>query len=155
MNRLRQIGVFLMVLLVLAGTTGFNAWHHICACRPVVEVKVHSCCEPVEETPSCCDTEAPAPVRTTDACGTGCTNDHKGCRDVPVYFKASIVAVPLVQKVTLPELAQLAEIVIPFIPAVPGETADGGFTLAHNKPPPRAGKELVFYLHQLRIPFSA
>jgi hypothetical protein len=145
MNRIRQTGVILLVMLLLAGTAGFNVWHHICACRPVAEVRVHSCCEK----------ETPAPVQTADACGTGCSHNHKGCKDVPVWFKAPIVAIPLVQKVTLPELAQAMVTEIAFIPVLPAETNGVKFTLSHEKPPPRSGKDLVFYLNQLRIPFSA
>jgi hypothetical protein len=145
MNRLRQTGVVFLVVLVLAGTAGFNVWHHICACRPVVVEKVHSCCEK----------SVPEPVRTADACGTGCAHDHKGCRNVPVWFKAPIVAVPAVQKVSLPELVQAMVTELPFIPVLSAEPAGAGFTLSHEKPPPLSGKELVFFLHQLRIPYSA
>ncbi len=145
MNRIRQTGTVFLVLLMLAGTTGFNVWHHVCACRPVAEVKVHSCCE----------AEATRPVSGADACGTGCAHDHKGCKDVPVYFKATIIAVPAVHKVLLPELARVLVSELPFIPAAAGETDEPQFVISRDKPPPRAGKQLVYYLHQLRIPFSA
>jgi hypothetical protein len=153
MNKLRQTGVIFLVILVLVSTTGFTWWHHVCACKPVVE-KVASCCEPVAETHSCCASEAPKPVSQDDACGTGCKNDHHGCKDIPVYFKASIVAIPQVQKVTLPELAAASVFVLPYIPETPGETANDGLTFSHDKPPPLSGKALVYFLNQLRIPFS-
>jgi hypothetical protein len=145
MKRIRQTGLIFLVMLMLAGTTGFNIWHHVCACRPVTEAKTHSCCEG----------GAPAPATTDDACGTGCSHDHKGCKDIPVYFKASIIAVPAIQKTVLPELMQALVTELPFISGNEGEVLDYQFIISQDKPPPRAGKELVFYLHQLRIPFSA
>jgi len=154
MNRIRQTGVVFLVILVLVSTTGFTWWHHVCACKPVIE-KAASCCEPVAETRSCCAAETPEPLSHDDACGTGCTNDHNGCKDIPVYFKASIVAVPQVQKVTLPELALTTVFVLPYILETPGETVSGSVTFSHDKPPPLAGKALVFFLNQLRIPFLA
>jgi hypothetical protein len=155
MSGMRQAGVIFLVILVLVGTTGFTWWHHICACKPVVEVKVASCCEPVKETQSCCEKEALRPVKKEDACGTGCSHDHKGCKDVPLYFKASIVAVPQVSKAVIPELAAASELDLPYITESSGETATFSLAISHDKPPPLAGKALVFFLNQLRIPFSA
>ena len=155
MNRLRRTGVFFLVLIVLFSTTGFTIWDHICGCRPSPEVAVSSCCVPEEATASCCEDEVPQPAEAGEDCGTGCGHDHNGCKEVPLYFKASIIAVPSVQKVVLPELVQALVTELPFLPGTDGEALNPRFAVIQDKPPPRAGKELVFYLHQLRIPLSA
>lgn len=157
MNRLRQTGVILLVILVLVSTTGFTWWHHVCACEPVVET-VAVCSEPVQEDHSCCATEAPPPVQPVqhdDACGTGCTSDHRGCKDIPLYFKASIIAIPQVQKVTLPELSVTSVFILPYIQETPGEAISVRISPSYDRPPPLSGKALVCFLNQLRIPFSA
>lgn len=143
MNRLRQTGSIFLVIMVLFSTTGFTLWHHICACQPVKEVH------------SCCPGDMQEPVKTNDACGTGCAHDHKGCKDIPVYYKASIVAISLNVKVVPDDLSTALEIELPFISEHDNASVNNILPVYKERPPPRAGRDLVFYLHQIRIPFSA
>lgn len=146
MNRLRQTGLVFLVILVLISTTGFTIYDHICACKPVaVAVQQHSCCH----------REVPAPVALTDNCGTGCANNHKGCKDVPLFFRATIIAVPAAHKLLLPQVLPVLVTELPygeFTETLVEKTLD---IYRPESPPPRAGRILVNYLHQIKIPFVA
>ena len=156
MSRLRQAGVIFLVMMVFFSTTGFTVWHHICGCRNAEPVMQTNCCEPVQETASCCAHENEGTgVEDPSECNT-CGNEHgDGCKDIPVYFKASIVAVPLVQKIVLPELTREVVAEIPFLPDLTCKTNEPLVFSGHEKPPRKTGKQLVFFLSQLRIPLSA
>ena len=146
MNTLRKTGLTLRAALVLLSTTGFNVWHHICGCRfAPEELHPHACCQ----------ADVPLPVSKEDPCGDGFGECHAGCRNVPVYFKASIIAVPLAQKLSLLQADQVLVADVPFLPTFNAESDQHGFFCKPEKPPLIGGKHLILFLHQLRIPFSA
>lgn len=85
----------------------------------------------------------------------GGAHGHSACKEVPLYFKASIVAVPQVKKEFIPVLA--AECFIVMTPAQEESFNEGSLHgISDREPPPRlAGKSLVYFLHQPRIPFAS
>ena len=152
MKKVQQAGVILLVMLVILSTTGITIHDHICACNTAQAAPVHSCCTPVPSPASCCDDHNTA---TPGDNATGCTNHHKGCKDVPLYFKATIVALPLLKKggfeFSVPSLELFCQVLFAESPEFPVETV----VIPTVDPPPLSGRERVVFLHQLRIPFTA
>jgi hypothetical protein len=151
-NGLKKIVGIVLLLFVFLGTTGVTFYHHVCACNPMTATVMQhrSCCEPAKEVKSCCSSENhekhAVPVR-------GCANHHKGCKDVPSYFTASILGLPVIKDELLK--MNFCETDFHFILLISDQESEpkGISVFTAEDPPPITGKQLLFSLHQLKIPF--
>jgi hypothetical protein len=153
-GRLKTILSVILLLFVFLGTTGVTFYHHVCACRPVTSVvtKSHSCCDQPPQEHSCCSSarqEKPAEP------ATGCAHHHKGCKDVPVYFTASILGVPAVKEELLTKDLSPVDLPSPLFPEENMQDTGVDFVFTAEDPPPIPGKQILFSIHQLKIPFIA
>jgi hypothetical protein len=105
------------------------------------------------ETPSCCETVSIEPPPSPETDHKGCSHDHKGCKDIPLYFKASLLGLPVVQKepysIHLPEFDISLASVFRF-----QNIEDLQYVLVDRPDPPPliTGRSLVYSLHQPKIP---
>lgn len=143
MNTLRRTGLTLLAALVLLSTTGFNVWHHICGCEFASEsLHPHSCCEK----------ESAVPIDEGEPCNDGCGHDHSGCRNIPVYYKAPIVAVSQVSKTIVPDILPPLLCEIAPVQSETDQAPQDAAIVRFGHPPLMTGRDLVCFLHQLRIP---
>jgi hypothetical protein len=156
MKSLHRIGSFLVLAVFLLGTTGLSVFHHICSLSHEDTVMVYpgfvtdpglSCSsdDPVEA--ACC---CKADVRH-DCCGESFAA-LPCCKSIASFIRLEILTLR-VEKLYLPVLEAVA--------VVASETDDRlhaddllffrpGIFIMH--PPPRYGRMLVHYLHQVKIP---
>jgi hypothetical protein len=156
MSWLKRTGTVLLILLVLLSTTGINVYRHICACAIVnAAAKGHSCCRQPAPEDSCCQAREHHGARE-DSPATGCANHHKGCRTASVYLKASLLALPASPKVMFPQILFPLLTGLSYGDLTPGLPEAASFVPScTGSPPLLAGRQLVTYLHQIRIPFAA
>lgn len=152
MNWLKRIQILVLVVLVFFGTTGVTVYHHICACTSQNIPVLESCCAPAV-TPTCCETTSLEIPPSPETAHKGCGHDHNGCKDIPLYFKASLIGLPVAQKVTFQ--VHVPEFDVPFasIFHAPEQDEIKSVKVARPDPPPcPSGRSLVYSLHQPKIP---
>jgi hypothetical protein len=146
---LRSASVLLLLLVFLAGNTGISFFVHTCGSTHEKDVFVYR--EIFHQQMSCC-CEADM-MEQHSAHATAEFNDNDCCRISHLFVKASITALPVLEKITVPEtgIAIFPEFALLRNEQVMDSKASFIPFLDHS-PPPLSGIRLVHFLHQIRIP---
>lgn len=156
MKALHRIGTFMILLVFLLGTTGLSVFHHICRMEHEDRVSVFpgfytdpgsSCCSD-ETDGTCCACTANA----AHNCSRESFSTDPCCKNVASFFRLEILTLR-VEKLSLPALEagpvperiaarQCLETELRIEPAA----------ILTFHPPPLSGRNLVNYLHQIKIP---
>ncbi|MCX6243952.1 MAG: hypothetical protein NTU98_04540 [Bacteroidetes bacterium] len=139
----------ILLLFFLAGNTGISFFVHTCGSTHKKDVFVFR--EIFHQQMACCCEENPS-ERMPASSGSE-FNDDDCCRISHLFVKASFTALPVLEKITIPETGitlfpdfallrseQVLDSKASFIPFL------------DHSPPPLSGIRLVHFLHQIRIP---
>ena len=147
---LRNTILYFMLAVFLAGMNGVSFYVHECsssnirevfAFREIFEQKASCCCE--DET---CVVSPGAPILSL--------SEQECCKSSLIYLKAAITALRVISPDDNNEMTSDATADIPgFVPFDESCTAAFVTPVVYH-PPPLAGRSLVLYLHQIKIPVS-
>jgi len=150
LNKIKQFGLFLLVAVILGGSTGFTFFTHSCSSSMMTETSLYpelfgrqyECCcnDAIQNNPG--GSASPTTIHLPDCCNT-----HY------YYIKAAFCGFPVVYKITnllsgflfFHEPASINIIALRYEP-------ESGLYLA-DPSPPFSGKKLVQFLNQIKIPF--
>ena len=154
-QRIEQLGMLSLVILVLFSTTGVTIYQHICGCQPTMVQVVHH----AEEPQSCCQVpelpvEPGAPACCADGDHSSCeAEDSNGCSNELTYLKAPIVTTAPIQEISLSVASfDVPDFLMPDAGILRTDVANKFYSLQQEHPPP-ARIKLFILLNQLRIPF--
>lgn len=151
MKILKQAGVFTMLAMMIISSLGISFYLHSCSCSGETTIGLGT--EFSDHKMSACCT----------SCSTVSGNKNhnpaftkKDCCHDRVYF----YLLPVAPDHAIKTLSPLTEKILFKSVTVSGtspepESLDGSFTLMHDPPCPRSGKLLIFFISQIKIPFSA
>jgi hypothetical protein len=149
MKVIQKISVFALIVFLITSSVGISFYLHECGCREATlfsfeagySESVDFCCcssEQVSSNDNSCDKEL----------------DNEGCCKDKYFFLLLPIA-PDKVKVNIPSLNEkiIPQIIKPLI--VFDETsANTGDTISNESPPgTKSGKELVYFISQIKIPF--
>jgi hypothetical protein len=151
MKILKQAGVFSMLVLMIISSLGISFYLHSCSCSGETTIglgtefsdhKLSACC-------TSCSTVAGNMNHNPAFTKKGCCNNRLYFYLLPVAPDHAVKYLsPLTEKI-------LFNIISVFNADTAPESLDGSFTLMHDPPSPRSGKLLVYFIRQIKIPFSA
>lgn len=156
MKTIQRIGVFLLLLVFLFGTTGISVFHHICSSSNQEDVSVYpeffkksgsGCCVD-EETGYACSQRVNS---CNEALGQH-IDASPCCISILSFFKLDILTVRAHQLLINDVLVQLVDYTDSLITTL---SADRPFIIPGHFQffsPPLFGKVLVHFLHQMKIP---
>jgi len=136
----------------MAGSTGISFYIHTCgsshkkevlAFREIFHQKV-SCC---------CDADETAKISSGSA---SAFNDEDCCRISHLFIKAPFIGFPVFEKLSLPPFHFIDVPDFALLIIQNARESQASFTPFRDpSPPPLSGVNLVYYLHQVRIPAPA
>ena len=146
---IRTSFLFMMLAIFLTGTTGISFYVHECSSSQIKEVFAFP--EILPNTVSCCCAEeVHGSVQSVEPVSS--FNEPDCCKNTHVYRKAVFTGFPVFYQFN-PELLQIA---IPADFLSLQHNMEGAeivsFTPRVDHPPPRSGKLLLHFLHQIKIP---
>ena len=146
---LRAASVSLLLLVFLAGSTGISFFVHTCGSTHEKDVFAYR--EIFHQQMSCCceaDMTGKHPAPATSE-----YNEDDCCRISHLFVKASITALPVLEKIIIPEtgITLFPDFALLRSEQVMDSKASFIPFLDHS-PPPLSGIRLIHFLHQIRIP---
>jgi hypothetical protein len=156
MKAIKHIGIFFLLLVFLAGTTGVSFLHHICSSSKQDIVTVYpeifkrsgsSCCAEESTGYACAShvnlSKDKMPLNID---GAPC------CKSIASFIKLEILTIRVAKLVIHPEKAQLpvSPTILCQIPAFEQPLLQPAHFQFYS--PPLFGRLLVHYLHQMKIP---
>ena len=148
---IRQISFFLVILVFLAGTTGVSFYIHECSSSNTKEVFVYP--EISNKTASCCcAVEMHSSVAGSEKAPS--FNETGCCKNTHVYLKAAFSGFPVIFQ--FHDELNISGLPTDFLSILHDrpENDMADFVLLVDHPPPRSGKALIHFLHQIKIPAS-
>ena len=151
MKIVRRIGIICFLLVFLFGITGISFYHHTCSSSNDDNVTVYP---GIFEKPtlSCCENETTAQAGFTDSGSPVSIEATPCCKSISTYLKLQVITVRSYRLVlnldnTLFTVFPLRDRVFPAIE----QFFTKHFFLQFH-PPPLAGRTLLQFLHQIKIP---
>ena len=143
--------LFLVLAVFLAGTTGVSFYIHECSSSKQRDIFLYP--EISNKTTSCCCADEINGNLLPDE-SVSSLNEPACCKNTHIYLKASFTGFPVFYQ--LDQKLLQSELPADFLNLSINdkEPATVYFTLPVDHPPPRYGKALVHFLHQIKIPAS-
>ena len=152
MKTLQRIGIFSLLLVFLAGTTGLSIFEHICTCKGKIEITLFP--EIFNHHSSCCCSDGEVELVTPDhakLCGLE-NADH--CKNIRFFIKAAISPVPVfIYSFSFTNSATHEFPLSHDVIFVAYEPADK-LVIQHCTSPPISGRQRIIAFHQSKIPAS-
>jgi hypothetical protein len=148
---LREFFLFLTLVVFLAGTTGVSFYIHECSSSHKRDIFVYP--EISNKTASCCCAdEVHGSINSEERITS--FKEPECCKNTHVYLKASFTGFPVFYQFDQKLLQAPLPADFLNLSINDKEPATVDFTLPVDHPPPRYGKALVHFLHQIKIPAS-
>ncbi len=151
METVRRIGSVVLLLVFLFGISGISIFHHTCTSSNLDRVTLYADIFH-EAPPSCCADEAGDPVAPSFSGVNTAIDATPCCRNVNAFLVLHIVSNQFsrsLQVVSVPVVAFCFSDLSVKSTCDPFQIASGRFQF-HS--PPLAGRQLVHFLHQIKIP---
>ena len=146
---LRSSSVCLLLLIFLAGSTGITFYIHTCGSSHQKEVFLFH--EIFHQKVDCSCEEN----QNGDQSSVPVINDNDCCRISHLFIKASFLGFPVVEKSPVPYTQWFVSPGFLLIFTQPVQDSKASFIPFRDpSPPPIFGRSLVYFLHQIRIPFA-
>jgi hypothetical protein len=150
MKTVQRIGILLLLLVFLCGTTGISVFEHICTCRGKTEITLFP--ELFEHNSSCCCSDGKVEVVSADhaqLCGLE-NADH--CKNIIFFIKAAISPAPVVlTEFSFTEFTGDEYPLASYIFPVAAEPADE-LVIQSGSSPPISGRQRIISYHQSKVP---
>jgi len=151
METFKRIGSLLLLMVFLFGITGLSVFHHTCSCSNEEHIVLYT--DIFKETPeSCCgDASMDIPVDSHSAQSQG-FEASSCCRSTTTFLVLHVISERQDEQVALPAISFPASLSLD----LPGLSLESPLLIhaVHYQfhSPPRFGKQLLHYLHQIKIP---
>ena len=143
----RSVPVFMLLLVFLAGSTGFTFIRHSCLSSGTTGFSAYP--EVFQKEPSCCCETFPASATLPGSA----FNDEDCCKNIRGFIKFPVAGFPVLS------FHVLNPVCLPLSPLLDQNRPrffenDFNILLSNDDPsPPPGGKALVLSIHQIKIPF--
>ena len=152
MKIVRYIGNIIILLVFLFGITGITVFHHICNSSNQETVTVYP---ELSGSPSasCCEDDATAHVVFPDPAAPQKIDPSPCCKSISSYLKLNYISertekLSLILYPVQESIFQANELTLPD----PDQSCDQPVYFQFYSPPHRYGRQLIQYLHQIKIP---
>jgi hypothetical protein len=151
METLKRIGSIVLLMVFLFGITGLSVFHHTCSCSNEEHTVLYT--DIFKEAPgNCCGDESMDIPVDRHSAQSPAFDASSCCKSTTTFLALHIISERQDKSVMLPALSFGA----PLSLALPGLSLENPLLIhaVHYQfhSPPRFGKQLVHYLHQIKIP---
>ncbi len=149
MKIVHKISVFILLLIITLSSVGISFYLHECGCRQSTFLSIEAGYSEADEF-CCCSTE---PASTQENACDNNLDEEKCCKEK--YFFLLLPVGPDKVKVSVPDLQVKFIAQISSLQTSYNEISDNPIDAIsiHSPPGRKSGKELVYFISQIRIPF--
>lgn len=152
MDTIKRTGTIFLVILLLFANIGLSVVRHICHASQEENIAAFTEFE-VGESPSCCCAGEGTPVTKSQDPLTESFNPVPCCSDITQYIKADITSLPAGKSITIDQtVIQMHLPLILLSDTGPDQVLVRLIPESSQPPPLPGGKDLVLFLHQVKIP---
>ncbi|MEI7896281.1 MAG: hypothetical protein WCJ26_04555 [bacterium] len=150
MKIIQRIGILLLLLVFLCGTTGISIFEHICSCKGKTEITLFP--EIFAHQSSCCCSAGEVELVTPDHAHLCNLSKPEHCKNIKFFIKATVTPAPVVVSQFSFIDFTVSGFQLPSDFSIGHDATANDYVIPHCTSPPVSGKERVLALHQPKIP---
>jgi hypothetical protein len=150
MKTIQRIGVMLLLVVFLCGTTGISIFEHICVCKGRTEITLFP--EVFDHNSSCCCSDGVVEQVEPDHANLCGLENADHCKNIKFFIKAAISPVPVVVYSFSFQDFNGFEYLVPLNIFPAGNELVNEIVLQHCTSPPISGRQRIIAYHQSKVP---